>query len=247
MVEALLVNFWSLLSVRDRVVIVTGGTGSLGSAVVRAYLDADARVVVASRRRHESLEMPYDWDEERVSFHSADVLVEKDVEELVSWVLENHGRINVLVNTVGGWRGGKRVDQTDLETWNRMLDLNLKSVFLCSRAVIPTMMKQEGGSIINISSRAAIECPPSQAAYNVAKGGVVTFTRTMAAEMTGHGVTVNAVLPKTIDTVENREANPEADFSRWVKPEAIARIVLFLTSEAAKPISGAAIPIHGDV
>jgi NAD(P)-dependent dehydrogenase (short-subunit alcohol dehydrogenase family) len=184
-------------------------------------------------------------DSELFAFRKTDVLNEEEVDAMVSWVMERYGRIDVLVNIVGGWRAGKTVAETDLESWNFMLNLNLKSAFLCSKAVLPHMIEREDGSILSISSRAALETPPRQAAYNVAKAGVITLTRTMATEVKRHNINVNAVLPKTIDTPENREAMPDADFSKWVEPEAIARVILFLTSEDSRITSGAAVPVYG--
>lgn len=235
------------MNFKDKVVIVTGGTGALGSAVVKSYLDSGAHVTVADRIEPESEKSLLNVEEglDRFTFRKTDVLSEEDVNGLVSWVLERHSRIDVLVNIVGGWRAGKTVEETDPSSWDFMLNLNLKSVLLCSKAVIPQMTKQNGGSIVSISSRAALEAPPRQAAYNVAKAGVLTLTKTMAAELKEHNINVNAILPSTIDTPANRQANPNADFSRWVKPEAIANVILFLTSEAATITSGAAVPVYG--
>ena len=155
------------------------------------------------------------------------------------------GRIDVLVNTVGGFRAGTPVHETPLETWDFMFQLNARTAFLASRAVIPHMLQQGQGKLIHVAARAALTGAAKMAAYSVAKSAVVRLTESMAAELRRANIHVNCVLPGTIDTPQNRAAMPAADHSRWVKPEAIADVILFLASDAARAIHGAAIPVYG--
>ena len=146
---------------------------------------------------------------------------------------------------MGGYAGGRLVQETDDATWRRMLDLNLNSTFYLARAAMPRLIESQSGRIIAVSSRAAVDAPARSSAYTVSKAGVLALIRTIAAEGKAHGVTANAVLPGTIDTEANRAAMPGADFSKWVKPESIANLLLWLASEASGDVSGALIPIYG--
>jgi NAD(P)-dependent dehydrogenase (short-subunit alcohol dehydrogenase family) len=164
---------------------------------------------------------------------------------MVAQALERFGRIDVLANTVGGFRAGTPVHETSLEAWDFMLGLNARTALIISRAVVPVMLKQQQGKIIHVASRAALQGRARSAAYSVSKSAVLRLTESMAAELKREGIHVNCVLPGTIDTPQNRQDMPNADFSRWVTPEAIADVVLFLASEAARAIHGAAIPVYG--
>jgi NAD(P)-dependent dehydrogenase (short-subunit alcohol dehydrogenase family) len=152
------------------------------------------------------------------------------------------GRIDALINLVGGFSAG-RVVETDLSTWQRMLTMNLTSAFSLSKAVLPHMLERRTGRIVHVAARAALEPFPGAAAYIVSKSGLVALIRTLSIELSGSGVTVNGVLPSTIDTPGNRKAMPDADPSKWVRPEAIARTLIFLASDEAIQINGALIPI----
>ncbi len=157
------------------------------------------------------------------------------------------GGVDVLLNLAGGWAGGKRLADLSEEDWETMLDMNLRSAFLINRAVLPYMARRGWGRIINVASRAAVEPGPRQAAYNVAKAGVLALTASIAAEYRRQGVAANVILPSIIDTPANRIAMPEADFSRWVKPEALAALMLYLASDAAGALNGASIPLYAQV
>jgi len=159
--------------------------------------------------------------------------------------LGRFGRVDVLVNTVGGYRAGTLPHETSLETWEFMLDLNARSAFVTGQAVIPTMLELGRGKIINTAARSALSGSAKEVAYSAAKSAVARITESFAAAYKRNGINVNAILPGTIDTPQNREAMPNADYSRWVKPEAIAQVVLFLASDAAGPINGALIPVYG--
>jgi Enoyl-(Acyl carrier protein) reductase/Domain of unknown function (DUF4288) len=153
-------------------------------------------------------------------------------------VAQRHGRINILVNLVGGFWGGKPVAKTDEKDWDFMLQLNLKSAFLCAKAVAPAMIKGGWGRIVSVSSHAGVMGYGDYAAYSVAKGAIITLTKALAEELLPYNITVNAIAPSTIDTEANRQAMPKADWTRWVKPEEIAKVLLFLCSDDAFRCTG---------
>ena len=155
------------------------------------------------------------------------------------------GRIDILVNTVGGYRAGAPLHETPLSDWDFMLDLNARSVFVMCQTVIPHMLGRNHGRIVNVASRAALHGYAGHAAYSASKAAVVRLTESMDAELKDRGVNVNCVMPAIIDTPQNRSAMPDADFGRWVAPEAVADVILFLASEGARAIHGAAIPVYG--
>ena len=231
----------------ERVVIVTGAAGNLGQAVAQAYLAAGARVVLVDHKpdrlpdRYPSLVDSSD----HMLATSIDQADQASVQEMVDRVLERYGRIDALVNTVGGYRAGTPVHQMSLHDWEFMLELNARTAFVISQTVVPLMLGQGYGKIVHIGSRAGLQGNARAAAYSAAKSAVVRLTESLAAEVKRQGINVNCVLPGTIDTPENREAMPSADHSRWVAPEALADVIMFLTSDAARAIHGAAIPVYG--
>jgi NAD(P)-dependent dehydrogenase (short-subunit alcohol dehydrogenase family) len=162
---------------------------------------------------------------------------------MVDETIKHFGRIDVLVNTAGGYRAGTPVHETPIETWDFMLNLNARSVFLTSRAVIPCMLRQKYGKIISVAARAAERGRANMAAYSVSKSAVMRLTESMAAELRDMSINVNCVLPGTIDTPANRQAMPDADYSRWVKPEIVAEVILFLASDSARTLNGVSIPV----
>jgi NAD(P)-dependent dehydrogenase (short-subunit alcohol dehydrogenase family) len=168
---------------------------------------------------------------------SAQAAVEETVKRL--------GRIDVLVNTVGGYRAGDPLHATPLDTLDFMINLNVRTLFIMSQAVIPHMLDQHSGKIVNISSRAGLEGKKNSAAYAAAKSAVIRLTESMSAELKASGINVNCILPGTIDTPQNRAEMPKADFDRWVTPEALASVILFLASGEARAVHGAALPVYG--
>ncbi len=234
------------MSLDGKVALITGGTGALGQAVTAAFVAAGARVAVSYRADAEAegtrrlLGNPPD----AVVFLKADVTIEAEVQRLVGSLMDRFGRIDILLNLVGGYSGDLPVADLPEATWDRMMQINLKSAFLCAKHVVPCM-RQDGGRIVNISSRAAVKVFPGISAYAAAKAGLLALTETLASEVLKDHITVNAILPSVIDTPANRKAMPKADPSGWVKPEEIARVLLFLCSDAAREISGAAIPVYG--
>lgn len=229
----------------NRIVIVTGAAGNLGSAVARAFLSAGAKLTLVDRAADRLQRIYPDMADSPDYFfaNSVDLTDADAVQTMVDETFKHFGRIDVLVNTAGGYRAGKPVHETPLETWDFMFNLNARSAFLASRAVAPHMLQQGYGKIVNVAARAALSGRANMAAYSVSKSAVVRLTESMAAELKGAGINVNCLLPSTIDTPANRQAMPNADYSRWVKPEAVADVILFLASDSARPLHGAAIPI----
>ncbi len=150
-----------------------------------------------------------------------------------------------MINTAGGFRAGSPVHETSLDTWEFMISLNAKTAFIASRAVVPQMILQRSGAIINIGARPGLKGVANAAAYGASKSAVIRLTESLSAELKRKGINVNCVLPGTIDTPENRNAMPDGKFERWVKPEAVADVILFLASDLARAIHGAAIPVYG--
>ena len=162
-------------------------------------------------------------------------------------VVGKFGRVDILLNIAGGYRGGVDIANTQEKDWDFMMNLNLKSAFFCSKAALSYMMKQNYGKIVSVASRTAVEkrFRNKNGAYAVSKAGVLVLTETIAEEVRKYDINVNCVLPSTIDTPDNRRNMPEADFSKWVKPEDIADVILFLVSEDSKVTSGAGVPVYG--
>jgi NAD(P)-dependent dehydrogenase (short-subunit alcohol dehydrogenase family) len=235
------------MSVGGKIAVVTGGTGALGRAVIAAFLDAGIRVIV-----------PYRKEGELEAVRSALGLASRDplTGEILDLTNEqavlaffqrsaSKGGLDVLVNVAGGFAGGQPVHETAWSIWQEQLDINLKTTVLSSRAAAARMVLQGSGAIINVSSRTATQSGKAYAAYAASKLAVLKLTDAMAEELKEAGVTVNAILPSTIDTEANRKAMPDADFGRWVRPEQIARVILFLAGPDARIISGAQIPVYG--
>ena len=229
----------------DRVVIVTGAAGNLGSAVARAFQAAGAKLVLVDRapERLQRLFPDLVDSASHLLATSVDLLDAEAVTKTVEETVQRFGRIDVLVNTAGGYRAGTPLHETPAETWDFMLDLNARTVLITSQAVIPHLLEQGAGKIVNVAARAALKGGRNMAAYSAAKSAVVRLTESMAAELKPQAINVNCVLPSTIDTPQNRAAMPKADHSRWVKPEDLADVILFLASDAARAVHGAAIPV----
>ena len=235
------------MSVEGRVAMITGGTGALGQAVTEAFVEAGAAVAVTVRAEPEASGDRASSTARDVAplLVKADVGIEAEVQRAVQAVVDRFGRIDILLHLVGGYVGDLPVTQTPEATWDRMLGMNLKSAFFCCKHVVPVMQQHRWGRIVTVSSRAAVKVFPGISAYAAAKAGLLAFVEVLAGEVRDEGITVNAVLPSVIDTPANRRAMPNVDPSPWVKPEEIARLMLFLCSEAGKDISGAAVPIYG--
>lgn len=230
----------------DRVVIVTGAAGNLGEATARAFTEAGAKLILIDLKL-DSLEETFSdlAESEDHLFVAVDLTDPGAVESSIYEAVQQFDRIDVLANIAGGFTMGPPVHETDVETWDFMLDLNARTAFLTSRAVIPHMLQQGNGRIISVSARAALKGSANMAPYIVSKTAVRRLTESMSEELKEKGINVNCIMPGTIDTPENREAMPNADFGKWVPPAALADVILFLASDAARAVTGAAVPVFG--
>jgi len=231
-----------------KVVLVAGGTGGLGCSVSLAFLAENAKVVVTYRqdKEFEALKRAADAQADVLEGLQIDVTDEQAVAALVENILAKHGRLDTVVNTVGGYAGGLKLWETESTVFNRMLDLNLRSGFALARAAMPVMLRQRNGALINVAAKAAVDHAAGASAYAASKAAAVAMMDCLAADAKGTGVRVNSILPSIIDTEINRKAMLGAPFDQWPKPEEIAQVILFLASDAANVIHGASIPVYGN-
>jgi len=234
-------------SLKDKVTIITGAMGNLGTATARLFQQAGAKTVLVD----------HSPDRIRVAFKdiadSPDHLLVGGIDlsdtaslgKLLEQTLSRFGRVDALVNTVGGYRGGKPVHETDLADWDFLFNVNVRTTLLCCRAVIPQMLKQKRGAIINVASRDGLSGSAGYAAYSASKSAVLRLTESLAAELKASNINVNCIMPGTIDTPQNRAAIPNGDFSKWVEPAAVADVIAFLASDVSRAINGAAVPVFG--
>ncbi len=231
----------------DSVAVVTGGTGALGRALVPVLVRRNFKLVVTYLVPEEAreLEEQIDFDDENTMLRRVDCTDPEAVTRLMKETADHFGHINVVCSLVGGWAGGRDVGETDDVRFDRMLDLNLRSAFYTLRAAIPHVVTAEWGRLIAVGSRSAVDAPSGQAAFNIAKAGVLALVRTVANELDDTNVTANAILPSVIDTDDTRAALPYADYVRWPKPAEIVPVLDFLASPRSAVINGAAIPVYG--
>jgi NAD(P)-dependent dehydrogenase (short-subunit alcohol dehydrogenase family) len=232
------------MSSNPTTVLVTGAAGNLGRAVARAFAAQGANLALIDLRR-ESLTAAFGSEDARRLFLPTDLLARSPVEGAVRTALERFGRIDVLCNIAGGFRMGTPVHETSDKDWEFLLDINVRTLLNCVRAVVPQMIARGGGKIINVGAASALRGVAQMGAYCAAKSALIRLTEAMAAELREKNINVNCVLPTIIDTPENRAAMPDADPARWVAPDDLAKVFLFLASEDARAIHGAAVPVSG--
>jgi len=231
----------------ESVVLVTGGAGNMGRAVTRRFLESGARVAVPIYKTDPTSaldELAVEYGDRLYSF-ALDLTTERGSEQAIQRVVEWGGKLDAVAHLIGGYVGEPRLDETDLESWNRMMDLNLRSAWLIARAALPEMTKNGGGSFVFVSSRAARENRAGHVSYAVAKSALLTLVESIAEEYAADGIRANAVLPGTVDTPRNRQNQPDADHSRWTRPDEIAQVIVFLASDTASAINAASIPVYG--
>lgn len=231
----------------DKVVMITGASGGLGQTVVRRFYEAGASLALVERHKSDALEqMAADADANRWFTVTGDVTDPDSVRSAVEQIGAHYGRIDVLAHTVGGYAGGQPVHAVDLDVWQRMMTLNALSVYITAGTVASDMVKRDiAGSIVVVLARPALEGTKNHAAYAASKAAAQRIMQSMAKELRAHHINVNGVIPGTIDTPANRNSMPDADFDRWVKPEAIADAMLFLCSARAASISGDSLMVYG--
>lgn len=232
-----------------KIAVISGAGGNLGMALIRRFSAEGVRLALVDlkedtlrvRLREAGL------DDNQMIIGAIDLTQKKAaVDEFVDHVMGHYGRVDILVNVAGGFRSTGAVHESDEEIWDFMMNMNAKTAFLLSAAVARTMVQgRHAGRIVNIAARAGVAGVPGIAPYSASKSAVLRLTEAMAAELAQHSINVNAVMPSVIDTPQNRKSDPAADYSRWVTPESLADVIAFLASDAARDISGAAIPVYG--
>jgi NAD(P)-dependent dehydrogenase (short-subunit alcohol dehydrogenase family) len=227
----------------DRVVAVTGAFGNLGSHVVRALAGAGAKVAGIDRDAP-SPALRAEFEPTHLLLGNVDLTDLAAARLAFDEIVARYGRVDTLINIAGGF-AWETFEDGDLATWQRMFDLNLKTAITASKAALPQLLKNKHSRIVNIGAGAAARGELGKGAYAASKAGVQRFTESLSEELKDRGATVNAVLPGIIDTPQNRKDMPQADFGRWVTPDALADVIVFLVSDAARAITGAAIPVFG--
>ncbi len=228
------------------VAVVPGGTGSVGRCLIPMLIDRGFNVAATYLIPEEAnrLEEQLDLDEDRLILRRLDVADAEAVNSFFDEVVGRYGKINVMASLVGGWAGGRDVAETSDVRLERMFDLNLRTAWNTTRAAIPHL-SEDWARIILMGSKHAIDSPAGQAAYNVAKAGVLTLAKSVAVELVDTNTTCNALLPSVINTDATRTALPYADYVNWPQPKDIAEVIDFLASERSKVINGAYLPVWG--
>ena len=227
-------------TLEGKIALVTGAKGGLGRAVTEAFLAAGAQVVGVSRSIQAS-----DFPHPGFTALPAELLSGETARKVADRVVARFGRIDALVHVVGGFAGGKSVADTDDATLDQMLDLNYRSAFFMARAVLPYMRQRGSGRVLAVASRQAAEPGAMVGAYSASKAALVALVRSIALENKDRGISANTVLPGTMDTPQNRAADPNADSSQWVQPAQVAALLVHLASDAGAQVTGAAIPVYG--
>jgi NAD(P)-dependent dehydrogenase (short-subunit alcohol dehydrogenase family) len=228
----------------NQTVVVTGAAGNLGQAVANAFGDAHANLVLVNRGA-ERLKSVFGQEAENRALVAADLLDRTQVQRVIDTARERFGGIDVLCNIAGGFRMGETVHETSDQTWTFLFDINVRTLLNAVRAAVPVMLEAGGGRIVNVGAFAARKGVAMMGAYCAAKSVVIRLTEAMSAELRDRNINVNCVLPTTIDTPENRASMPDADPARWVAPADLAETILFLASDGARAIHGAAVPVAG--
>ena len=227
----------------NKVVLITGGTGAFGRTLVKRFLDTGAKTIASFRNETEAVKLKR--VNPQVEIIKLDISSEKEILKAVPILIRKFTKIDILVNTVGGYLGGKNVTQLGEDEWEAMMNLNLKSAFLISKHVIPIMKSGNGGKIIHVSSKTGLKSDGYDSAYAASKAALIRFVESISLEFREDKISINCILPTTIDTEANRRAMPNADFGKWLSSEDLANVVLFLSSSGSKVINGAAIQTYG--
>jgi len=227
-----------------RTVVVAGGTGALGSSVSRAFIASGARVIATYVKQTE-----YDALAKQVGAAligiPLDVTDEAAVAKFVAETESKYGAVDALVIAVGGYVGGKQLWETDTATYNLMLSLNLRAAFVMARAILPGMIRQNRGAVVNVASKAGYGHSAGAAMYAASKAGVMALFSSLAEEVKPYNINVNSIVPSIMDTPSNRREMPKANFDVWPKTDDIAKVILYLCSDDARVIHGAEVPVHG--
>ncbi len=226
-----------------KVVLITGGTGALGRMLVTKFIGSGAVTISSFFNEKEAEKLKI--ENPKVELIKLDILKEEQLLKTIPKLISEFGTINILVNVVGGYLGGKSIIDLSETEWDSMMNLNLKSAFLITKHVIPVMKSENGGNIVHISSRTGQQSEGGDSAYAASKAGLIRFVESAAQEFKRFNININCILPTTIDTVANRKSMPDADFSKWLSTEDLANVILFLCSSGGRVINGSAIPTYG--
>ncbi len=232
-----------MFDLSERVTIITGAVGNVGRAVADCFRDLGAKLVLLDRT-DDRLRGAYPDlvnSEGHLLIGNVDLSEPESAADAVATTLRRFGRIDALVNTIGAFRGGALTHEQTMEDWLALWSANIASTLNACRAVVPAMVRQKCGCIVNIASRAALHGEPGLSAYSASKAAVVRLSESMAAELKPWSINVNCVLPGTLDTPQNRAAMPGVDSTTWIQPADLARVIAFLVCDAARPLSGQAI------
>ncbi len=244
-------------SFQGQIILVTGGTGALGTKVIECFAKYLPKAIVVTYRSEtersntervlniQTSKKDIDNSRTKIEFIQTELTDSEDVENLVGILIEKYGQVHVLANIVGGYFGGKTVDETPEVEWDRMMDMNLKSAFFISKYILISMKKHQFGKIVHVASVAGIKANGRDAAYASSKAGLIRLVESVKEEVKEFNVNVNCILPTIIDTHANRVAMPSADFSKWIPPENLAKVIVFLCSDESKAINGEAIKTSG--
>ncbi|MGB5104299.1 MAG: SDR family NAD(P)-dependent oxidoreductase [Steroidobacteraceae bacterium] len=232
------------MSTKNQIVVVTGAFGALGRAVARAFATRGAQLALLDVAAQPPASLREEFGAEPLLFGGVDLSDMEATRRVMSVVTMHFGGIDALVNVAGGFRW-QTLEGGSVDAWDDLYTMNLRTAVVCCKAVLPAMLGRGAGRIINIGAGAAAKAGAGMGAYTASKAGVQRLTESLSEETKDRGITVNAILPGTIDTPRNRADMPDADFTRWVAPAAIAEVIVFLASDAAAAITGAAIPVFG--
>lgn len=225
----------------DSVTVVTGATGALGTAVVEQFAAAGGTVAGLARSDPDS---SHPWSQEGVTFYPADLTEPQETARTINTIAEQFGRIDAVVATAGTWRGGQPIEETPVEEFELLMDVNLRTVFLTAKYALPEL-QATGGTFVTVGAQSAQSGGPGDGPYRASKSGVALLTESIAAENRGT-VRANTVAPDVINTPANREMMPEADHDSWVTPGEIADVIAFLCSDHATAVTGTVVPVTGD-
>jgi len=233
------------VEMQGKTVVVTGGSGAIGSFVVRRLIEEGAVVTVADRSEPRAADVDLlGGAAANLHFRATDVVSEASVLTLMEAAATEMGSIDVLFNIAGGFRFGPALDETSEADWDSLIQLNLKSVFLTIKHVLPYMKRRNHGRIVSVAARSGLKGDAMVGPYAVSKGGVILLTQSVSDEVKEYDITVNAVMPSIVDTPANRESMAGGDFDAWVAPKDLAEVMVFLASARGKAITGAAIPVY---
>ncbi len=229
----------------DKVVVVTGAAGGLGQTIAAFFRSAGARLALVDYSDTLLQKAFPQSDAETEILLACDLTSRDSTAHAFGRIVGRFGRIDVLANIAGGFMMGEAVHETTDKTWDFLFNLNTRSILNTAAAVVPVMLQSGGGKIINVSSNSSKQGVALQGAYIASKSAVTRLTETMADELRGQHINVNCIMPSIIDTPANRNAMPDADYSKWVKPADLASVVGFLASDASCAVHGASVPVVG--